>query len=162
MLERKHHGVEWPHRHVPADPRALADAVITRVNRTSALWQQFDFLCDLITIGTDGTACHYEELPVDYVLANYTCDYFTVMLEYGPDHDRFDPFDISAGRIAQSDAERAAKGRYLHPVVRAYRLGELVAEHHVTENLENQWIDETVHRAPLRAFLARELGRVAV
>jgi thioredoxin reductase len=160
MLERKYHGEEWPHRLLPAEPQALADAVITRVNRTSALWQQFGFLCDLITVDPDGTARHYEELPVDYVLRNTTGDYVTVTLEYGPDHDRFDPFDISVGRIAQSDAESAAKGRYLHPVVRAYRLGAFVAEHHVTENLENEWTDETVHREPLQAFLARELGRV--
>src|SRR6266511_3401038 len=160
MLEQRYHGVEWPRRELPADPGALADAVIARVNRTSALWQQFGFLCDLIALGPDGTARHYEELPVDYVLANSTGDYFTVTLEYGPDHDRFDPFDISVGRIAQSDAEAAAKGRYLHPVVRAYRLGSCVAEHHVTENLENEWTDENVHREPLRAFLAREMGRV--
>jgi thioredoxin reductase/MFS family permease len=162
MLERKCHGVEWPHRQLPADPRALADAVLTRVNRTSALWQQFGFLCDLITTGPDGTARYHEELPVDYVRANHAGDHFTVTLEYGPDHDRFDPFDISVGRIAQSDAEAAAKGRYLHPVVRAYQDGELVAEHHVTENLENEWTDETVHREPLRAFLAGELGRIPV
>jgi thioredoxin reductase len=160
MLELKYHGVEWPHRRLTADPRVLADAVIARVNRTSALWQQFGFLCDLIALGPDGTARHYEELPVDYV--GSTGDYFTVTLEYGPDHDRFDPFDISVGRIAQSDAEAAAKGRYLHPVVRAYRHGELDAEHHVTENLENEWTDETVHRQPLRAFLARQIGRVPV
>jgi thioredoxin reductase len=160
MLERKYHGVEWPHRRFPAEPRVLADALITRVNRTSALWQQFGFLCDLITLEPDGTARHYEELPIDHVLATCTGDYFTATLEYGPDHDRFDPFDISVGRIAQSDAEAAAKGRYLHPVVRAYRLGSCVAEHHVTENLENEWTDENVHREPLRAFLAREMGRV--
>jgi hypothetical protein len=160
MLERKYHGEEWPHRRLSAEPRALADAVIARVNRTSALWQQFGFLCDLITLDPDGTVRHYEELPVDYVAATATGDYVTVTLEYGPDHDRFDPFDISVGRIAQSDAEAAAKGRYLHPVVRAYRHGAFVAEHHVTENLENEWTDETVHREPLQAFLARELGRV--
>jgi thioredoxin reductase len=162
MLERKYHGVEWPHRRLAADPRVLSDAVLARVNRTSALWQQFGFLCDLLTLEPDGTARHYEELPVDHVRAAPVPDHFTVTLEYGPDHDRFDPFDISVGRIAQSDAEAAAKGRYLHPVVRAYRLGELVAEHHVTENLENDWTDETVHRQPLRAFLARELARVPV
>ncbi len=162
ILERKHHGVEWPRRELPADPGALADAVLARVNRTSALWQQFGFLCDLITVGPDGRAHYLEELPVDYVPASYGGDRFTVTLEYGPDHDRLDPFDISVGRIAQSDAESAAKGRYLHPVVRAYRLGELAAEHHVTENLENEWTDERVHRRPLHAFLARELGRVTV
>ncbi|GAB2825059.1 hypothetical protein GCM10027091_64800 [Streptomyces daliensis] len=44
-------------------------------------------------------------------------------------------------------------GRYLHPVVRWYRDGEFVAEHHLTENLENEWDSEEVHRAPLDAFL---------
>ena len=92
-----------------AEPRALADAVTARVNRTSALWQQFGFLCDLITLDPDGTGCHHEELLVDYVAATATGDYVTVTLEYGPDHDRFDPFDISVGRIAQSDAEAAPR-----------------------------------------------------
>ena len=135
--------------------------MIARVNRTSALWQQFGFLCDLITLDPDGTVRHHEELPVDYVAATATGDYVTVTLEYGPDHGQFDPFDISVGRIAQSDAEAAAKGHYLHPVVRAYRLGAFVTEH-PAENLENEWTDQTVHREPLRAFLARELGRVSV
>jgi thioredoxin reductase len=162
MLELKHHGVEWPHQRLPADPAALADTVIHRVNRTSALWHQFGFLCDLISVNADGSACHYEELPVDYVLAERTGDYFTITLEYGPDHDRIDPFDISVGRIAQSDPVAADMGRYLHPVVRAYRNGELAAEHHVTENLENEWTDEAVHREPLRAFLARQLAGVPV
>src|SRR6266545_4440421 len=40
MLEQRYHGVEWPHRRLSAESRALTDAVITRVNRTSALWQQ--------------------------------------------------------------------------------------------------------------------------
>src|SRR5262249_27064891 len=64
MLERKYHNVQWPHIRVPADPRALSEAVLARVNRTSALWQQFAFLCDLIVLSRDGTAWYYEELPL--------------------------------------------------------------------------------------------------
>jgi thioredoxin reductase len=158
MLERKYHGVEWPHARLPADPEALTEAVIARVNRTSALWQQFAFLCDLIVVEADrgGRALYYEELPLDYVHASPPELYFTITLEYGPDHDLVDPFDIAVGRIAQTDSERAAEGRYLHPVVRCHRRGELVAEHHVTENLENEW-DGPGHREPLRAFLSVQL-----
>ena len=43
--------------------------MLGRVNRTSALWQQFAFLCDLIVLSADGTARYYEELPLAYVLA---------------------------------------------------------------------------------------------
>jgi hypothetical protein len=131
------------------------EAVISRVNRTSALWQQFAFLCDLIAVGSGG-ARYYEELPLDYVHASPPKLYFTITLEYGPDHDLVDPFDVSVGRIAQSDAERAAEGRYLHPVVRCHRRGELVAEHHVTENLENEWTGPG-HRLPLKEFFAGQL-----
>jgi thioredoxin reductase len=159
MLERSRHGVEWPHAMLPAEPGALMEAVLARVNRTSALWQQFEVMCDLIAIGRDGRARYYEELPVDYVHeselgASECC--VTVTLEYGPDHDKVDPFDVAVGRIAQSDAERASEGRYLHPVVRLHRHGALWAEHHVTENLENEWTAPS-HGEPLREFFAREL-----
>src|SRR5262249_17626507 len=37
MLQRKYHGASWPHRRLQADPEKVMDAVIARVNRTSAL-----------------------------------------------------------------------------------------------------------------------------
>ena len=160
ILERKYHGVQWPHRVLPAEAGGLASAILARVNRTSALWQQFAVLCDLITV--DGhRARHFEELPTDHVPDSPdggAGSYLVVTLEYGPDHDRIDPFDVSAGRIAQSDAARAAEGRYLHPVVRHYRGGVLAGTHHVTENLENDWTSPVVHHEPLRAFLAAQLA----
>src|SRR5215472_8007457 len=159
MLERKYHAVPWPSRFLPADPEELMEVVIARVNRTSALWQLFGFLCDLIVVSPQG-AEYYEELPVDYVHEVFDAQgsYFTITLEYGPDHDQFDPFDVSVGRIAQDDAVRSNLGRYLHPVVRHYRRGALVAEHHVTENLENEWTDTITHREPLRVFLDQEMS----
>ncbi len=161
MLERKFHGREWPHRRLPADPNLLMEAVIARVNRTSALWQEFGFLCDLIVVGSDGDARYYEELPVDYVHEGEfgaAESYFALTLEYGPGHDQFDPFDVSVGRISQSDAEHSGQGRYLHPVVRRFSQRTLAAEHHVTENLENDWTGQAAHRDPLRAFFAREIA----
>jgi len=159
MLEQRHHGQSWPCLTLSPDPETLMDAVIARVNRTSALWQQFGFLCDLLVVGDEGR--YYEEMPVDHVpdsgLATAR-DHFTITLEYGPDHDKVDPFDISVGRITQSDADHADKGHYLHPVVRHYRNGEFVAEHHITENLENEWDSTRVHREPLRAFFTRQLA----
>jgi thioredoxin reductase len=166
ILERKYHEAPWPHRRLPSDPAPLADAVLARVNRTSALWQQFGFLCDLVEAGEQ--ARYYEEVPVDYVHAGDPplvpgdgAAYFTITLEYGPDHDQIDPFDVSVGRIAQTDAEHSDQGRYLHPVVRHYRHGELIGEHHVTENLENEWNDPVAHREPLRAFLAGAMAAPA-
>ena len=188
ILEDKYHGVPWPHRTVEADPAVLTLMIIDRVNRTSALWQQFGVLADLIVIGSaggerlagagdadgggiggvggngsigGGMARYYEELPIDYVHDSRFGDagsYFLITLEYGPDPDRVDSFGIAAGRTAQSDAERAPQGRYLHPVVRHYRRRRLVATHHVTENLENDWTSPAVHRQPLLEFIDRQLA----
>jgi thioredoxin reductase len=162
ILEQRYHGRPWPGVSLSADPAALMDAVIARVNRTSALWQLFSVMADVIIVRTDGTALYCEEVPVDFARDSDLAvgrSYFTITLEYGPDHDQHDPFDVSVGRIMQSDAAHSEKGRYLHPVVRHYRGKALAAEHHVAENLENEWSGEMTHREPLRAFFARELRR---
>src|SRR5262249_50115544 len=111
---------------------------------------------DLIVLSRDGTARYYEELPLDYVhFSEFGSaeQYVTISLEYGPDHDRVDPFDISISRIAQDDPEHSHDARYLHPVVRFFSRGELIAEHHIAENLENEW-NGAAHREPLCDFLA--------
>jgi thioredoxin reductase len=161
MLESKYHQRAWPHRRLAPDPSALMEAVIGRVNRTSALWQLFASMGDLIVVGRDGTVRYYEELPVDYMHESEFGEaenYFAITLEYGPDHDRHDPFDVGVGRIMQSEVEHSDKGRYLHPVIRHCCRRAVVAEHHVTENLENDWTGQGTHREPLRAFFARQLG----
>jgi thioredoxin reductase len=161
ILEQKYHEHEWPSRRLRADPDELADSVIARVNRTSALWQLFAVMGDLIVVSRDGRAHYYEEVPVDYIHdSEFGAEesYFVITLEYGPDHDQHDPFDVSVERIKQSDANNAEQGRYLHPVVRHFCGGTLLSEHHLAENLENEWSGPTTHREPLRDFFAGELG----
>ncbi|MET8851327.1 NAD(P)-binding domain-containing protein [Amycolatopsis sp. NPDC004625] len=154
VLDERYHDVPWPHTELPAKPDALTDAVITRINRTSGLYQQFGFLGDVLVVDGD-TARYLEEVPVDRVLEDPPEDAYVVTLDYGPDHDKVDPFDFVA-RAAQDKANDRGEGHYLHPIVRHYRRGELVATHHVTENLENEW-DQEVHIGPLTAFFTREL-----
>ncbi|MFG3252520.1 FAD-dependent oxidoreductase [Streptomyces sp. NPDC048172] len=161
-LRQRHHGEPWPVTELGSDPERAVDAVITRVNRSSALWQQFAVLGDVLLLAPDGTARYAEEVPVRHVPDAVRAGDFgalaahaVITLEYGEDHDRVDPFDVTARRNSQQDTH-GLDGRYLHPVVRWYREGEgeCVAEHHLTENLENEWDSEEVHRAPLRAFFA--------
>ena len=81
-----------------------------------------------------------------------------ISLEYGPDHARVDPFDVSVVRVAQNDADHASDAHYLHPVIRHYSRGTLLAEHHVAENLENEWCGPA-HVGPLERFFAGRLAR---
>jgi hypothetical protein len=160
MLAERYHGTPWPRRMIRCDPGALAEAVIERVNRTSALWQLFGHMGDVL-ICQDGQAAYLEEAPVDFVHESgwgRSYDYFLITLEYGRDHARVDPFDISMVRVAQNDADHAADAHYLHPVIRHYSRGTLLAEHHVAENLENEW-NGPAHVGPLERFIAGRLAR---
>jgi thioredoxin reductase len=156
ILEQRHHDAPWPSRETPE----ITEAIIERVNRTSALWQQFGFLADVVTV-RNGTATYHEEVPLDYFtgggLGGYD-DAFAVTLEYGPDHDKVDPFDITVKRVAQDVVGQAHDAAYLHPVVRHFRGGTVQATHHLAENLENKWNRPEVHVAPLAGFVGRALA----
>ena len=148
ILERRYHGTPWPPRGLPADPEALMVAVLCRSNRTSGLWQQFGMLCDLVEL-EGAEAAYYEELPVGYVHESRLGkdgSYFTITLEYGSGNDRVDSFDIST---------------HLHPVIRHYRKGALIGQHHVAESPDNAWTGQDAHREPLRGFFKRELALAA-
>jgi cation diffusion facilitator CzcD-associated flavoprotein CzcO len=181
ILEQRYHQSPWPRVSLPGTAEAIAEAVLARVNRTSALYQQFGVLGDVVLCphrtgdriaagssaadnGGGGDAAYLEEVPVDFVrdgglgdLTGPATDVLVSTLEYGPDHDQVDPFDVTVARVAQDDAERAFDAAYLHPVVRLYRDGVLIATHHVAENLENEW-DKPAHRDPLVAFLGKTHG----
>jgi hypothetical protein len=163
ILDERHHGRPWPHLPLDPTPTALADAVVERTNRSSALWQQFGVLGDLVVTVPGEQARYHEEVPVEHAhgssdLTEGGRDYFTVTLEYGPDHDKVDPFDITVRRTAQNSVDEAFDASYLHPVIRHFRGGELLGIHHMAENLENEWDDPDVHHAPLADFFARELS----
>lgn len=129
ILEQRYHDEPWPRRELAAGPEAVADAIITRINRTSALWQLFGFLADTVTVAPGGAAAYHEEVPLAHLhQAVAEGDfgpvdrYCAITLEYGADHDKVNPFDISVGRVAQADTG-GLDGRYLHPVVRLFRAG---------------------------------------
>ncbi|AGL20618.1 NAD(P)-binding domain-containing protein [Actinoplanes sp. N902-109] len=164
ILERRYDETPWPADKLDGTPDAITAAVIERINRTSALWQQFAVLSDVVTVaGAD--ARHHYEVPVEYFHRNglFTADHdyehaFVVTLEYGPEHDQVDPFDVTVSRVAQDTVGQAHDAAYLHPVVRYHREGQLIATHHLAENLENEWNRPQVHVKPLAEFLSRCLS----
>jgi thioredoxin reductase len=160
ILAARYHGTNWPATELEPAADAISDAVTARVNRSSALWQQFGVLGDVVTV--DGsTALYQEEVPLAFVADGGLGEArhrFVTTLEYGADHDMGDPFDISVPRVAENDATNAQDASYLHPVVRYYRDGVLTTVHHMAENLENEWDLPSVHQQPLAVFLKESLA----
>jgi thioredoxin reductase len=155
ILRSRYQDVPWPATEIEATPEAITEAIIARINVTSGLWQQFAVLADVVTV-IGQTAFYHQEVPVAYLKQGGLGPEpfaFVTTLEYGPDHDQVDPFDITVTRIAENDAASAHDASYLHPVVRALRGDRIVAEHHLAENLENHWNLPAVHQQPLAVFI---------
>jgi hypothetical protein len=77
LLERKNHGIDWPHTSHVADPVVLTDVVLSRVRHSPALRELADVI---VQAGRD--ALHYKEMPVEYVHESaFADDYLTVTVE---------------------------------------------------------------------------------
>ncbi len=136
-------------------PESIAQAIIKRVNLTSALWQQPGFLCDVFMINQlDNYGNYYEDLPVDYVhekITNQETHYFLISLEYGK-QEVVDPFRTE--RMPNKD--KASLSTFLHPIIRQYKNHQLVSEHHILEDLAGEWLKDE-HIFPLITYFQESI-----
>jgi thioredoxin reductase len=149
LIDERYQAAPYPSRMVAGNPDSILDAIIARINRSSALWQDFGFLCDLVVV-RDGKATYYEELPKKYILQSRhsTQDhYYIVSLEFGKILG--DPFNIDRKPVP----DQAATSTFLHPVVRRYQGSKLMGELHLLEDLYTDWTHQEKHIKPLRKFL---------
>jgi thioredoxin reductase len=131
LLEEKNHGVALPSDSYAltdeADLQALGAALVKRLSTTSALYQLFGTLCDVLVL-EDGKAQLFYELPVEYVLteprfADKKMILFTLELGF----DNFENgFADSLNFIRRNDPERPGSAAFLHPMFRLYENGEFV------------------------------------
>lgn len=161
VLELRYFDMAWPHRRVAATAEAITEAILARINRSSALWQQTGFLCDLVVVPRNGgPARYYEELPAAYVhdspFDRYA-DYYTVTLEFGDEVIARSANPLAIDRVNKDDADRAALSAAIHPIVRRHARGALVNEHHVIEDIEGVWLED-VHIGPLVAYFHSQLS----
>ena len=153
IINKKQHDIDYPQVRVAAED--VAQRVLDQVNESGAMWQQPGFMCDYF-YPENGHVNYGPTLPHQHVLENIGAtlpQLFTVTLEYGTDPS-FDPF--SADRIHRDNVSSSEHSQFLHPIIREYKYGEMVSEHHVIEDLEAKWVEE-VHIKPLQEWLATQL-----
>jgi thioredoxin reductase len=156
MLQAKYHHQQWEaSRTIEPTPEGLTEAVIARINRSSALWQQYGFLHDVIVVRDDWDhAVYLEEMPLAYVHDSELGErshYYTVSLEFGK--VKGDPFAI----VRNPEPAKADESVFLHPVIRRWCGRQLVSEKHLLEDLFGEWKKEEAHIAPLRYFFMQQL-----
>ncbi|MFY1697938.1 MULTISPECIES: NAD(P)-binding domain-containing protein [unclassified Solwaraspora] len=157
LLRERYEGVPLPFDTVPADAETLTGVLLDRVNWSSALWTQFEFLVDAVVVdpGT-GQARHYHDLPEDLVAARFADEEYcyTFGLRWGRD-----PYPDVFAIERHPQPDRAAESAFIHPVLRRYRHGELVDELHLLEDLLAEWRRPDRHVLPLQDHLAKDLPR---
>lgn len=156
LLRERYDGVPLPFGEVPADPRALTTHVLDRVNWSSALWTQFEYLCDSYVLDpATGRFRHYEDLPEDYAVERFRDEphHYTVALRWGRE-EYADVFAIER----HPTPGRARESAFIHPVIRRYRGAELVAEQHLLEDLLAEWRRPERHVEPLLDFFRADLS----
>ncbi len=155
IFDRKHHNLPWPNVELVATPRALCNQVIEQVNTESAMFLQPGFLCDVLTVSEDTeTAHYYTDMRRDYALThafNQNPHYYTITLEYG--HFEGNPFDVER----DPDPNKGHEAPYLHPVIRRYHYDRLVDEHHIQDDLENNWYKD-IYVQPALAWFEAQLA----
>lgn len=155
MLEKKHYVADWPSQRIEPTPEGLLEATLARVNRSSALWQQWSFLHDVIVVeGAWDGAVYYEEMPLAYIQESEigaSSHYYTIALELGKTES--DPLRV----VRASEAAKADRGAFLHPVIRRWCGRRLVSELHLPEDVFGEWKKPEAHVAPLRYFFMGQL-----
>ena len=137
LAEQRYNNVPLPVRTMPlTTPQELEEfvtAMLTRVSTTSALYQMFGVLGEVLAFDK-GEVKWYPELPMKYALAQPEFagaeNLMTVTLELG--FDSFAKNTDSLSFIHPNDP--AGRGRctaFIHPVFRRYSKGELVGETHL-------------------------------
>ncbi|MFN3190978.1 MAG: NAD(P)-binding domain-containing protein [Aureliella sp.] len=157
LLNAKFHEQPWPSTVHPFESKILAERLLSRINGSSALWQQQSFLGDVIVIQDDGQIAYYEGMPIAYLQKHFVdqdkrC--FVLTLEFGTTAHDVDPFKVN--RIRKDNVAKAASSTFLHPAIREYENGAKVSEHHIIEDLEAVWT-EPEHVEPLTSYLEQRI-----
>lgn len=156
LLCERYGGTPVANTTVVAEAEALVELILDRVNWSSALWTQFEYLCDVLVLDpAGGRVRHYRDLPEDYAVTRFRDEphYYTVGLRWGRD-DHPDVFAIER----HPEPGRAAESAFIHPVVRRYQGSELISELHLLEDLLAEWRRPDRHIGPLRDFIKADLG----
>lgn len=157
LINARFHDEPWPSTVLPFNSESLSEKLLSRVNGSSALWQQQSFLGDVMVMQDDGTIRYYEGMPIAYLQKHFVdqdkrC--FVLTLEFGPMDHEADPFRIN--RIRKDNVEKAASSTFLHPAIREYEFGAKVSEHHIIEDLEAVW-KEPEHINPLVKYFEQRI-----
>ncbi len=131
-LKERYEGINRGQTQLEATPAVMSKAILERACRTSALWTQFGYLCDVLVVNGTDKVIWYEELPIQGLQEGQFSSeghYYSLTFEWGEWNG-----DVMAIERHPSSSQ-AYTNVFLHPILRRYRYGQLLCEHHILEDL---------------------------
>jgi thioredoxin reductase len=131
-LKQRYENIQLGVKSLIATPREMRKTILNRACRTSGLWTQFGYLCDVFVVQNNAQVSWYEELPVQALEEGQFAEqehYYSLTFEWG----QWNGDVMAIERHPQADT--AYTNVFLHPILRRYRYGELRSEHHILEDL---------------------------
>ncbi len=149
-------GTPYPSETVALDEAALIDTIIDRISLSSGMFLQPGFLGDVIVTEGPEAGTHYRDVPVDWAREGaLALDFMMVTLEFG---------NFGATPTHVKRAHTAYGGEpdpFIHPVLRHYRSGELIATTHLSDHLDSDWrrpADKEAGAGTVTAMTFHDLG----
>ena len=156
ILLNRDYGQPLPHNRLQPTVEAVSEHLLNRMNTSSALYQMYHELCDVVVAPEEGesTATYFCELPLTFVKEHFKGRRFIAFnFDFGS-RDGVDAFKYKL----EATPDTPEKSVFLHPILLAFdREGHLTHHRHLLENLETEWKDKKLHVEPVKAFVGMHL-----
>ena len=151
-MNDKYHNRQWPNKILEHSSNDIVNNIIERINQASSIWQQPGFFSDVILVGEKYS--YFTDLPIEYAksIKFSQSNFFTITLEYG----KINGDIFNQDRVHKDNHLNGEGSKFLHPIIRHYKQGKQIGEHHIVEDLEAVWKDPE-HIQYLLNFIVREL-----
>jgi len=172
MLEAKYHTEAWPSATVRG-VAGITAALSRRFNSASCMYQNFDYMMDIVTLESPEDSCtgdgsdtlestagrYFEGIPRGYMPALLEKEapgqhFLMLTMEYDPAFKGHAKTVQNINVFHNYDPASASDSQFLHPKV--YLLNakkEILAVHHVLEDVYTSFKDRILHTRPLHDFL---------
>lgn len=141
----------------------LTKHIINLINTNSAMWQQTGYIsCAYVYNPKTSNVEFIPDCPTAYIRdTNYLKNkiYLIVYLDFGDiiKDPRFDA--LTHNRVHKHNHKAAYDSSVIHPIIKVYSNDEKIAEHHIIEDFENEWLEEE-HIKPLEKFIGQVINYI--
>lgn len=129
-------GQAYPTDIVGLSTAELADEIRNRISISAAMFLQPGFLGDVIRVDGPNAGQRHRDVPVDWIRNGMLSEgeHLMITLEFGN-------FGTNPMHVKRQHTIEGTPDPFIHPVLRHYQDGKLLATTHLSDHLDSDWRD---------------------